>query len=105
MPGIVPVIIKTDAEKRLGITPFEYIDEMRNMVRQLVHNPKLQGKLFAMWSEELGFLPTGANATHALKQLKEVSDEGKVNNTCFVSEFNSFLNRNFLKDKIRTAYE
>ena len=80
------VIVTTDNGEQLGITCFEYIDEVRHMAKQFVNNPTLQGKWFFILSQELGFLPTRRDVTHALGPLKDVSNEGKANYSCSVSE-------------------
>ena len=82
MAGPVLVIVTTDAGEQLGITCFEYIDELRHMAKQLVNNPTLQGKWFFILSQELGFIPTRNDVTHALAPLKEVPNEGKANYRC-----------------------
>ena len=87
MAGLVPVIITTDAGKQLGITCFEYIDQVRHMAKQFVDNPTLLEEWFFILSQERGFLPTRSD-THALGPLKDVSNEGKANCRCSVSEVN-----------------
>lgn len=86
MAGPVLVSVTTDAGEQLGITCFEYIDEVRLMAKQFVNNPTLQGEWFFILSQELGFLPNRSDVAHALGPLKEVSNEGKANYSCFVSE-------------------
>lgn len=80
MADPVLVIVTTDAGEQLGMTCFEYIDEVRHMAQQLVNSRTLQGEWFFILSQELGFLPTRSDVTHAPGPLKELSNEGKANN-------------------------
>ena len=77
VPGEVAVTVVTDGGKKLGMTCFRYIDEMREMVRQIVKDPTLQSLWFAMWSQELGFFENDSNITQVLGPT-DVRDQGEV---------------------------
>ena len=66
----------TQTGQRLGMTCFRYVDEMREMVRQLVKDPALQSLWFAIWSQEHGFLGNDSNIAQVLGPLN-VQDQGK----------------------------
>ena len=75
VPREVPVSITTDAGQQLGMTCFRYVDEMREMVRQLVKDPTLQSLWFAIWSQEHGFFGTDSNISQVLGPLN-MQDQG-----------------------------
>ena len=75
-PGDVPVTVVTHTGQRLGMTCFRYVDEMREMVRQLVKDPTLQSLWFAIWSQEHGFFGNDSNIAQVLGPL-DMQDQGK----------------------------
>lgn len=72
----MPVTVVTQTGQRLGMTCFRYVDEMREMVRQLVKDPALQSLWFAIWSQEHGFFGNDSNIAQVLGPLN-VQDQGK----------------------------
>ena len=77
VPGEVAVTVVTDAGKKLGMTCFRYIDEMREMVRQIVKDPTLQSLWFAMWSQEHGFFGNDSNIAQVLGPT-DLQGQGEV---------------------------
>ena len=77
VPGEVAVTVVTDAGKKLGMTCFRYIDEMREMVRQIVKDPTLQSLWFAMWSQEHGFFGNDSNIAQVLGPI-DLQGQGEV---------------------------
>ena len=77
VPGEVAVTVVTDAGKKLGMTCFMYIDEMREMVRQIVKDPTLQSLWFAMWSQEHGFFGNDSNIAQVLGPI-DLQGQGEV---------------------------
>ena len=51
----MPVRVVTKTGQCLGMTHFQYVDEMQDMARQLVHDPAKQALWFAILLEEYGF--------------------------------------------------
>ncbi|XP_068728190.1 uncharacterized protein [Montipora capricornis] len=61
-PGDVPVTVMTQSGQRLGMAFFRYVDEMREVARQLVHDPEKQALWFAIWCQEYGFFGTDVDS-------------------------------------------
>ncbi|KAJ7383810.1 hypothetical protein OS493_025681 [Desmophyllum pertusum] len=60
-PGPVPVTVSTQAGRWLGMTYFMYVDETREVLKQLVNDHALQSLFFAMWSQEHGTFGSNSN--------------------------------------------
>ena len=56
LPGIVKVYVMTETGQHLGVTHFEYFDEMAKIAKQVVWDPAKQAKLFLKLSEECKLL-------------------------------------------------
>ncbi|XP_068675763.1 uncharacterized protein [Montipora foliosa] len=68
-PGDVPVTVTTQSGQRLGMTCFQYVDDMREMARQLVHDPAKQALWFAILCQEYGFFGTDSDVVQVLDPL------------------------------------
>ena len=62
-PGKVTVMVSTQDGRWLGMTYFEYIDEIQEALKQLVKDPALQSLYFSMCSQQYGILGTDCNIT------------------------------------------
>lgn len=74
--GDVPVRVLTAAGQCLGMTCFRYIDEMREMMRQMVKDPTLQSLWFAMWSQAHGFFGADIDISQVLGPVN-LPNQGK----------------------------
>lgn len=68
-PGDVPVTVTTQSGQRLGMTCFQYVDDMREVARQLVHDPAKQALWFAILCQEYGFFGTDSDVVQVLDPL------------------------------------
>ena len=78
-PGEVLVFVKTDSGQYLGITFFEYVDEMEALLKLLVKDRLLQARYFAMLSTEFacGNVTSGSNVSK-VQGPENVPDHGKT---------------------------
>ena len=78
-PGEVLVFVTTDSGQYLGITFFEYVDEMEALLKLLVKDRSLQARYFAMLSTEFacGNVASGSNISK-VQGLENVPDHGKT---------------------------
>ena len=69
-PGEVTVTVITDAGENLGFTLFNYIDDKKNMLEQLVKDPMLQAEYFLILSTKFanGNLTSNSNIAQAQGQ-------------------------------------
>lgn len=72
----MPVRVLTAAGQCLGMTCFSYIDEMREMVRQIVKDRTLQLLWVSMWSQEHGFSGDDSDISQVLDAVN-LPNQGK----------------------------
>jgi len=75
-PGPVPVTVKTQDGRLLGITYFMYVDEIQEVLKQVVKDPALQSLYLTMWSQEHGFFGSDGNLAQNLGPFT-LQDQGK----------------------------
>ncbi|XP_078354091.1 uncharacterized protein LOC144638729 isoform X2 [Oculina patagonica] len=68
-PGAVPITIRTQAGRLLGMTYIMYVDEKQEVLKQLVKDPALQSLYVAMWSQEHGIFGNDSNIAQNLDPL------------------------------------
>lgn len=78
-PGKVTVTVITDAGENLGFTLFSYIDDKKNMLKQLVKDPMLQAEYFRILSTKFanGNLTSNSNIAQAQGQ-RILEENGKT---------------------------
>ena len=72
----MPVRVVTQTGQCLGMTHFQYVDEMHDMARQLVHDPAKQALWFAILLEEYGFFGFDSDLAQVLDPL-DMQCQGK----------------------------
>ncbi|XP_068676051.1 uncharacterized protein [Montipora foliosa] len=89
-PRDVPVRVVTQTGQCLGMTHFQYVEEMHDMARQLVHDPAKQALWFAILLEEYGFFGFDSDLAQVLDPLdmqcqglseEKSSDDSSENNS------------------------
>lgn len=79
MPGTAAVTVITDSGQDLGFTFFEYIDDAEDWLKQLVEDPMLQSKYFALLSTKFahGSSANTSNIAHG-KGKRNLPGHGKT---------------------------
>ncbi|XP_022800846.1 uncharacterized protein LOC111338609 isoform X1 [Stylophora pistillata] len=76
-PGPVRVTVYTEAGRKLGITWFMYVDEMREALKQLIKDPAQLSLFLTMWSQEHGIIGSNGDVAQTLG-LFGLRDQGSL---------------------------
>lgn len=76
-PGPVRVTVYTEAGRKLGITWFMYVDEMREALKQLIKDPAQLSLFLTMWSQEHGIIGSNGDVAQTLG-LFGLPDQGSL---------------------------
>ena len=64
--GPVLITVYTEAGRKLGITYFMYVDEMRETLKQLIKDPAQLSLFLTMWSQAHGIIGSNSDVAQTL---------------------------------------
>ena len=73
--GRVLVTVYTEAGRKLGVTYFTYVDEVRQVLKQLIKDPAQISLFLTMWSQEHGIIGSSSDVAQT-PGLFSLPDQG-----------------------------